>query len=265
MSSIDFLTDIRAKLNFLEYGNHVGMKNLKLEMKTTFKKILGKEDADELILSIDQTDFYVQFYFEDPNENEKKEQWTNGRNELIGIVDVAINIVSIDDSLPSKTQIDSNSSLLGNKKVFVVHGHDDSMKLAVKDFLTKLNLEPIILHERTDEGNTIIEKFEREAENVSYAVILLSPDDVGKSVQSDTIRPRARQNVILELGFFTGSLGRNRTFNLVKSTKDEEIEQPNDISGVIYHEFDDAGGWKIKLAQSLKNSNFDVDLNDMIN
>lgn len=91
-------------------------------------------------------------------------------------------------------------------RIFVVHGHDNEMKQVVARFLEHLGFEAVILHERASGGDTIIEKFERHSD-VSYAVVLLSPDDVGGAKKTaDELQPRARQNVILELGYFVGRL-----------------------------------------------------------
>jgi hypothetical protein len=98
-----------------------------------------------------------------------------------------------------------------SKTIFIVHGHADDMKEASARALTTLGLEAIILHEQPDQGRTIIEKFEKHAD-VGFAVVLLSGDDMaypaGKSPTD--ARPRARQNVIMELGYFYGKLGRGR-------------------------------------------------------
>lgn len=142
-------------------------------------------------------------------------------------------------------------------EVFIVHGHDHGAKETVARFLESLDLIPIILHERPDEGRTIIEKFE-DYSQTGYAIALLTPDDIG-GTDADNLRPRARQNVILELGFFLGSLGRGRVSALVKG----DLEIPSDYSGVLFTEIDDSGGWKMKLAIELKQAGFDVDLNKL--
>ncbi len=133
-------------------------------------------------------------------------------------------------------------------KVFVVHGHDDGAKHAMARFLEKIELEAIILQEQPDQGLTIIEKFETYANQVGFAVVLLTPDDIGGAALVPAQAARARQNVIFELGYFTGKLGRGRACLLRKG----EVEIPSDLYGVIYTEMDAADGWKLKLAKELK-------------
>ena len=152
---------------------------------------------------------------------------------------------------------DRLSSVTVTNEVFVVHGHDHGTKETVARFLENLEVSPIILHERPDQGRTIIEKFEEYAQ-VSYAVVLLTPDDVGGS-SADQLAPRARQNVIFELGFFLGQLGRGRVAALVKG----ELEIPSDYSGVLYIPLDENDGWQMRLARELRSAGFLVDLNNL--
>jgi predicted nucleotide-binding protein len=142
-------------------------------------------------------------------------------------------------------------------KVFLVHGRDEALLEKVARFLEKIHLKPIILHEQPNGGRTLIEKFERYAD-VGFAVVLITPDDVG-GLKADPpeLQLRARQNVILELGFFLGRLGRERVCPLyVKGT-----ELPSDYDGVVYVEVDAAGTWRVQLAKELREANFRVDLN----
>lgn len=115
----------------------------------------------------------------------------------------------------------------GLSKVFVVHGHDDGALEAVARFLQTIGLQAIVLREQPDQGRTIIEKFEACASEVGFAVALLSPDDLGGPVAAPEYVSRARQNVIFELGYFVGSLGRGRTCLLRKG----EVEIPSDLFG----------------------------------
>lgn len=144
-----------------------------------------------------------------------------------------------------------------SRKVFVVHGHDTETKESTARFLERLGLEPIILHEQASGGRTIIEKFEVYSEDVAFAVVLLTPDDVGAAVDNPSnLRKRARQNVIMELGYFMGRLGRTRVCALYKG----DVELPSDIQGVLYIEFDEPGAWKTKLAQEFVEAKISFDL-----
>ena len=145
----------------------------------------------------------------------------------------------------------------GSKRVFVIHGRDKATRETVARFLDQLELDPIILHEQPNEGRTIIEKIEAYAD-VGFAVVLLTPDDVGRLVTNENeFMPRARQNVILELGYFLGKLGRERVCVLKK----RGVETPSDYDGVVYTELDAAGAWKMELFQELKRAGMDVDAN----
>lgn len=143
------------------------------------------------------------------------------------------------------------------QQVFIVHGHDELLKLEVARFTESLHLEPIILAEQPNLGRTIIEKFEKHAGDADFAIVLLTPDDMG-GTKLDAISGRARQNVILELGYFIGKLGRNRVCALYKSG----VELPSDVLGVLYVSVD--GDWRIRLAREMKAAGVTVDLNHVV-
>lgn len=145
--------------------------------------------------------------------------------------------------------------------VFVVHGHDDATKEKVARFIEKLGLKAIILHEQVSKGMTVIEKFEEYSRKASFAVILFTPDDVAYPLGEEKLsRPRARQNVVLEMGYFVGTLGRDKVFVLYKG----DVELPSDILGVVYTKIDDADAWKLNVAKELKIAGYEIDLNKLI-
>jgi predicted nucleotide-binding protein len=144
-----------------------------------------------------------------------------------------------------------------SRKIFIVHGHAGAEQ-AVARFLARLDFEPIILHEQANQGRTVIEKFEAHSD-VGFAVVLLTPDDVG-GAQGALQRPRARQNVVLELGYFIGRLGRNR----VCALKQGDVELPSDILGVVWEELDQHGAWQMKLAKELDAAKYEVDWNKVM-
>ncbi|MFC1771056.1 TIR domain-containing protein [Candidatus Margulisiibacteriota bacterium] len=137
---------------------------------------------------------------------------------------------------------------LNLKQVFIVHGHDEIAKLDAEKYITKLGLEPIILHRQASSGKTIIEKIEAYS-NVGFAVILYTHCDNGTQKSSLNFLPRARQNVVFEHGYLIGKLGRSRVAALVKGN----VELPNDISGIIYITMDDQGQWQGELKKEMKN------------
>ncbi|HAE54972.1 MAG: hypothetical protein CMI62_02975 [Parvibaculum sp.] len=141
------------------------------------------------------------------------------------------------------------------RKAFIVHGHDDAAREAVARFLERLNFEAIVLHEQANQGRTIIEKIEAHGD-VGFAVVLLTPDDIG-GMSEDDLRPRARQNVLLELGYFVGRLGRARVCALKKG----DVEVPSDFDGVVYQNLDAAGAWKTALGKELQAAGFNIDWN----
>ena len=143
-------------------------------------------------------------------------------------------------------------------RIFLVHGHDEAVLHEVARFLERLEQNVIILREQANQGRTIIEKFENYAD-VGFAIVLLTPDDRGGPVAApyEQQQARARQNVILELGYFLGRLGRNRVCALYR----EGVEIPSDYSGVLYVKLDDAGGWRLALAKEMKAAELPVDMN----
>lgn len=142
-----------------------------------------------------------------------------------------------------------------SNKVFIVHGHDGEVRETVARFLEKIGFEAIILHEQANQGRTVIEKVEANGD-VGFAVVLLTPDDEG-CTKGGALEPRARQNVLLELGYFIGRLGRGR----VCALKRGELEIPSDFAGVVWEKMDDGRGWKLGLARELKAAGHNVDLN----
>lgn len=136
----------------------------------------------------------------------------------------------------------------------MVHGRDNAAKQEMARFIEKAGLKPIILHEQASMGKTVIEKLEKYS-NVGFAVVLLTPDDVGGEQNKEDLQPRARQNVIAELFYFLGYLGRDRVCALLKG----DVEIPSDIGGVVYIELDAAGAWKTSLLREWKAVGYDID------
>ena len=171
---------------------------------------------------------------------------------LKGFYEVLDNEVRMQSKGAATVQSDSDG-----RKIFLVHGHD-SVLHEVARFLEKLRQEVVILGEEPNLGQPVIEKFEGNSD-VRFAVVLLTPDDVGGKSGSamEQLKPRARQNVILELGYFIGKLGRSHVCALYKG----DVEIPSDYSGVLYIPLDNEGVWRLRLAKELQNAEFAVNMN----
>lgn len=162
-----------------------------------------------------------------------------------------------DESTQNKIRESEPNQEVDKTKVFIVHGHDSAAKSEVEAFVRRLHLEPIIIHQQANGGQTIIEKIERYS-NVGFGVVLYTPCDMGASnadAGQSIYRPRARQNVVFEHGYLIGKIGRENVAALVK----DEIETPNDISGVVYIEMDSRQRWHLDLAKELRASGYNVD------
>lgn len=139
------------------------------------------------------------------------------------------------------------------RKIFIVHGHDGELQQSVARIIEKQGIEAIILLEQANRGRTIIEKFEANSD-VGGAICLFTADDVGKAKDASSESARARQNVVLETGYFMGKLGRDHVVILA----DSGIEIPSDLSGVVYTS---TSNWKVDLLKELKAMGYEVDFN----
>lgn len=148
-----------------------------------------------------------------------------------------------------------------NAKVFVVYGHDEQARARLDAMLRRWGLEPLILDQLPSEGQTIIEKLEKYTGEAKFGVVLATPDDEGhRRDHPDEKAPRARQNVVLELGMLLAKLGRSRIAVLLK--QQEHMERPSDIQGLIYIPFKDnvekdAG---LLLAKEMRAAGYQIDV-----
>lgn len=153
-------------------------------------------------------------------------------------IEEGLNALKLDAYGELRTAKGMQRADLGNK-VFVVHGHDEQAKLQTEAVLHELGLEPVVLHRMADQGQTILEKFEKHSD-VGFAVVILTPDEIAY-LASDEQSPeekrrkerRARPNVIFEFGYFVGRLGRSRVCCLYRG----DVAIPSDLHGLLYKKF----------------------------
>ncbi|HEX5461449.1 MAG TPA: nucleotide-binding protein [Steroidobacteraceae bacterium] len=193
--------------------------------------------------------------FEPALDPRTHEYLSEGKQQSLLLLRQAIR--GLEESLEEASSIGPHAGpelvVRASRKVFIVHGHEDGPREMVARFLERIGFEPVILHEQANQGRTIIEKVELHGD-VPFAIVILTPDDEG-SKRGDPARPRARQNVVLELGYFIGRLGRDK----VCALKQGDLELPSDYAGVVYHPLE--GEWRQALARELKAAGFQIDWN----
>jgi predicted nucleotide-binding protein len=248
-----------------DWNNPPSLEALCADVDDALVRTFGHDSVEyRRYLPAAQYNFYPPFEDGDPVKQLLGDA-TGFKEKSIGLLAQAVE--SLKERLSELGDAPNNSPLspavpaTPSKKVFVVHGHEGEPKQAVARFLESLGFEPVILHEQPNGGRTIIEKFEKNAD-VGFAVVLLTPDDVGgeKGLVFSMARPRARQNVVFELGYFIGKLGRSR----VCALKLGDVEVPSDFSGVVYVPYDSNGAWRQALGQELEEAGYEVDWNKVM-
>lgn len=171
-------------------------------------------------------------------------------------------------------------SLSHSRDVFIVHGSDHETLKELRAMLSEFGLNPIVLHEQPSGSRTIVEKLEKYSD-VGFAFVILTPDDRGfREATSQggfgqlaflhpiprtaiefsqwlitNLRPRARQNVVLEFGYFIGKLGRDRVCCLYKGN----VELPSDMHGILYIPFvQSPNEIKEKIAVELRAAGYEI-------
>ena len=219
-------------------------------------------------LSDDQIDVYqlTGYYVPDLNDEveEYQESLAHSINSLKGMCQ-RLELYGEPSETPqhgaiNKEVIEVSTNSIGDE-VFVVHGRDDGAKDAVALFIRDLDFKEIILEKKPNSGLTIIEKFEQHASDAAFAIALLTPDDVGalREEADNKLKSRARQNVILELGYFLGRLGRRKVCLLIKG----QLENPSDLDGMLYVPMGNSDDWRIKVAKEMKQAGLPVDMNKL--
>ena len=227
----------------------------KRSVRTALVKLFGQDSPT--VRDFDKVSYFPVVIASGTSDSVYRRAFASGMRSAIAIIDASIQEVEDYglESLSTDSRTLSGVPLTTNG-VFIVHGRDNGAKETVARFLEKLELNPIILHEQPDVGQTIVEKFERNAD-VGFAVVILTPDDVGALASaSEDLQPRARQNVVFELGYFVGKIGRSRVCAMVRG----KVEIPTDYLGIVYIQLE-GDEWKLRLVKELKEAGFDVDAN----
>jgi predicted nucleotide-binding protein len=262
-TSNKLLTDIRPQVVSLKYKDYQAIDAIRKKLEMYIGKIFGMASSYKDTLK--KISLSPSISFSGMPESAYYESWESGKNKIVNLIDTMLEDISLSEleNSSNNKQLVAVAAVKHNNNIFIVHGHNEEMKASVARVLEKISLNPIILHEQANQGKTIIEKFTDHSE-VGFSIVLLSADDYGYSIKQEPEegKLRARQNVILELGYFIGKLGRNRVIALVETASNFEF--PSDYQGVIYIPYDKDGNWKFSILKELKACGYDVDANKLL-
>lgn len=256
MDKMELIVELEKAVSSLEELDYDNLNSLLMKAKLYVKKVFGEKS--EYINMIDNINFRSPLYsfdgYDEPDYD--RSLWINGMTSLKSIISTMKEDLRLSTPVVSIRTINSTNT---SNSIFIVHGHDNEMKISVARFLEKLDLNPIILHELPDKGRSVLDKLIDESEVASFAIVLLSPDDTVINGESEV--KRARQNVVLELGFFIAKLGKDKVTALYRAA--DNFDLPSDFAGILYKNYDSGDGWKFELAKELRASGISFDMNKL--
>jgi predicted nucleotide-binding protein len=256
---IQLIESLLIDANALNF-NDGNLDKVKKRSEMISKKVFG--DNTEYVEKQKKIRYSPSIVYSGMDNGAYYSSFQSGKSQLLNLLNVMLEDLKLTKALEINEKTENKKSEL-SKNIFIVHGHNEEMKQSSARFIEKIDLKPIILHEQPSKGKTIIEKFNNYS-NVSFAVVLLSADDIAynKNDKIENASYRARQNVIFELGFFIGKIGRENV--VVLHEQIENFEIPSDYKGVLYIPYDNNGNWKLSIAKELKAIGFNIDGNKLL-
>jgi predicted nucleotide-binding protein len=244
----------------LQVGDEAGLKRLRHETLNMLGVAVPKgKEADRYVGAVNSVWFHPRAFVIDDEGYTGPDPgaWAEGREEMVATIEGIQHHLRITATVALATPKAARHKM---NRLFLVHGHDHPMLHEIEAFVRRIGLEPVVLMEEASRGDTVIEKVERYAD-VPFAIVLLSPDDVGRAVSDPTTaeRLRPRQNAILEAGFFIGKLGRHNVTVVVDGARDAEAEYPSDLAGIVTVHYAPGGDWKTRLMREFKASDLIFD------
>jgi len=226
----DYREDFNNILNrFIHTSNGIHMRTS--DRSSYEKDIIELKDFINDILGKNKYVYEIEKAYIDGLNNFLRSPSYRSVEQIISIIDALITRIQRNKDIVKKKE-KKISKRINEENVFIIHGKDEARWREIKDIIKDdFNLKPIILSEQPDTGATIIEKFEKYAKSCSCAIAIFTPDD---EVISDNVKYlQARPNVIYEIGWFCGKLGRDKVILLLK----EGTTIFSDFGGIIQKRF----------------------------
>lgn len=248
MTNIEKLQSIIEEAKQLKDANVTSDNSQFQAWKNKATRFLIKQygEQSQEYIQFQKTPFSLYFIFSSTTETDYIAACKKGLEKTILIFNNYLEELK-DDNAAGSEAVNYDFS-----KVFIVHGHDSTLKESVARLVDKQpKIDAIILSEQRNRGKTLIEKLEKHSD-VGGAICLFSADDVGREKDEKRGKPRARQNVVFEAGYFMGKLGRDHIIIIA----DKAVELPSDLNGILYT---DKENWKHDVLAELEEMGYDID------
>ena len=252
------LKKLRDKFIYVMKSTPRGRNAWKYETLSRLTKFLGKDHL--LVEEFQKIDCSTVVKLRDASLSNDNAETSIPFIEATDIISAAIDelqISSKDEHMTlSRANQGSKEERDMDKKIFIVHGRNDVMKLEIQRFIEQVTgQETIVLANRPSGGRNLLDKLTEEIERSNFVIVIMTGDDKGRLASDEEESSRARQNVIFELGFCIAKLGKERVVIL----REKGVEIPSDCAGVVYISLQ--SDWKIGLVKELKEANIHVDFN----
>ena len=243
------------------------------ELSNYLKELLPEDFIKENFEDFDRHMHYINVFL-----RKKDFEWIRNNFDDIRKEDFPTIKKKIYD-LPREERTHKKRIVQLSSKVFIVHGRNHKPMKELKAMLSEFGLNPMVLHELPSGSMTIIEKIEKYSKDVGFAFAILTPDDVGfefnrfqsllrtatfehdqkrwflEETITHELKPRTRQNVLLEFGFLIGKLSRSKVCCLYKGN----VELPSDMHGIVYIPFKDSvRECRDKIIKELREAGYEI-------
>ena len=255
----DDINALIQDLNRLQFNNVTNANELKKRAVAIAMTRFTGTDRMRLSQAVFKLVFEGSTLSSGPTLDLSRTRWEQNRKQLIKVLSAMRDAIAPDGALQMPS--DGQRTTSGSEDVFIVHGHEHHLREDVAGVLRKFGLRPIILDQQASSSLTVIEKLERYGSTAGFAVAILTPDDEGRKktlagAPEESVQPRARQNVIFELGWFFAKLGRDFVVGLLQ----ENVDEPSDLKGVLFIPIDRDRAWITALWKALRKVGYDVSL-----
>lgn len=222
--AIDVLVRLKNEASGLDvlYHDPGAAESWKSRVRSVIARSLG--DGHDLVGKLDKNSYELGVWTDSTTDLENYKAFADGIRRACGVIDGAIFELRIDDEERLNVKDDEVTSIRDTaadperaRKVFVVHGRNESARKAIFEFLRAIGLSPIEWSEAikmTGEASPYIGRVLDVALHQAQAiVVLLTPDDIAylrseyASGEDDPeIEPlgQARPNVLFEAGMAMG-------------------------------------------------------------